>query len=157
MLKGKRRLGKQAVYLSALRLDDGELLILASSHKPEDALERYAYRWEIETLFACLKGRGFRFEGTRLTAYDRIENMMAVLAIAFAWAHKMGDWLDKERKAITVKKHKRLAISYFRYGLDWIRKNLVGVVPQPEKLAQCIRVLTKSWPTLPAIPKPDNL
>ena len=36
------------------------------------------------------------FESTRLTAQDRIENRMAVLAIAFAWAHKMGDWLHTE-------------------------------------------------------------
>lgn len=136
------------VYLSALRLDDGELLILASSQKPKGALERYAHRWEIETLFACLKGRGFRFESTHLTAQDRIENMMAVLAIAFAWAHKMGDWLHTERKPITVKKHQRLAISYFRYGLDWIRTALIGLTRQTEKLAQCIQVLVNSWPKL---------
>ena len=145
------------VYLSALRLDDGELLILASSQKPEGALERYAYRWEIETLLACLKGRGFRFESTRLTAQDRIENRMAVLAIAFAWAHKMGDWLHTERKAITVKKHQRLAISYFRYGLDWIRRTLVGFTPQPQKLAQCIQVLINSWPKLSTDPASGSL
>ena len=144
-------MGKPAVYLSALRLEDGELLILASSQQPEGALNRYIHRWEIETLFACLKGRGFRFESTRLTAQDRIENMMAVLAIAFAWAHKMGDWLHTERKAITVKRHQRLAISYFRYGLDWIRRALVGFTPQPDKLAQCLKVLINSWPKLSAI------
>ncbi len=30
----------------------------------------YALRWEIETLFSCLKGRGFNLENTRLTDLD---------------------------------------------------------------------------------------
>lgn len=148
MLKGKRKLMKQEVYLSGLRLDDGDLLIVASSQAPEMALERYAQRWEIETLFACLKGRGFRFESTRITALQRIETMLSVLTIAFAWAHKVGDWLDAEKKSIVVKKHGRLAISYFRYGLDWIRQTVVGMTAKPCQLSKCIEILISSWPML---------
>lgn len=61
---GRRRLMGRALYLSALRLKDGELLIVASSQAPEQAIKRYGLRWQIDTLFACLKGRGFRFEET---------------------------------------------------------------------------------------------
>jgi len=113
VLVGKRELMKQQVYLSALRLEDGQLLILASSDAPESALERYAMRWEIETLFSCLKGRGFRFESTHMTDLHRIEKIVSVLAIAFAWCHKIGDW-QAEIKPIKVKKHGRLQMSYFR-------------------------------------------
>lgn len=148
VLQGKRKLLKQRVYLSALKLDDGELLILASSKAAETSLERYGHRWEIETLFGCLKGRGFRFEDTRITKLQRIETMMAVLTIAFAWAHKVGDWLNAEKKPIRVKKHGRLAISYFRYGLDWIRQALVGVATKPAQLDKCIEILIDSWPNL---------
>ena len=98
-LRGKRKLMGQALYLSALRLQDGELLILASSEDPEDALTRYALRWEIETLFSCLKGKGFNFEDTRVTDLERIESMMSVLSIAFAWSHKVGGLATHTSKA----------------------------------------------------------
>jgi len=39
------------VNVSALRLEDGELLILISSDSPEAAISDYANRWGIETLF----------------------------------------------------------------------------------------------------------
>ena len=96
-------------------------------------------------MFACLKGRGFRFESTRVTNQERIETMVAVLAIAFAWAHKVSDWRDAEQKPITVKKHGRLTVSFFRYGLDWIRQTLVGITAKPKQLAQCLEVFINSW------------
>ena len=148
VLPGKRKLMGQKLYLSALRLADGELLILASSQQPENALQRYAFRWEIETLFSCLKGRGFRFEGTRLTELERIENMMLVLAIAFAWAHKVGDWRHENQKPIKHKKHGRLSISYFRYGLDWIRQGLLATRRCTRQLTETIAILIRSWPDL---------
>ncbi|MBK8754117.1 MAG: hypothetical protein IPL99_29690 [Candidatus Competibacteraceae bacterium] len=44
------------VYLTALRLSDGEFLIVASSKNDgQNALEYYKERWQIETLFSCLK------------------------------------------------------------------------------------------------------
>lgn len=148
VLKGKRKLMGRRVYLSGLRLEDGELLILASSEKPDGALDRYAKRWEIETLFSCLKGRGFCFESTRITELERIEKMVSVLAIAFAWAHKIGDWKDAEVKPLKVKKHGRLAMSYFRYGLDWIRQTLVGINPNHAQLQKCLSILMDSWPRI---------
>jgi len=59
VLIGKRKIGKHKLYLSALRLNDGELLIVATNQCPIDAIKKYALRWEIETLFGCLKTRGF--------------------------------------------------------------------------------------------------
>ena len=123
-LSGKRKLWKQQVYLSALRLPDGELLILATDKFLEEPMGLYAKRWEIETLFSCLKGRGFNFEDTRLTNQERIEKLLFLLAIAFCWAHKTGEWRH-EQKPIKIKKHGRLAISYFRYGLDFLRDILL--------------------------------
>ena len=140
-LQGKRKLMGQELYLSALRLKDGELLILASSEDPEGALTRYARRWEIETLFSCLKGKGFNFEDTRITELERIESMMAVLSIAFAWAHKVGDWRHKNQKPIKAKKHGRLSVSYFRYGLDWIRQALLAGQSRIAQLEQTIGLL----------------
>lgn len=120
---GKRKIMGVLVNVSALRLDSGELLILAHWGLNEDeksSVEIYGLRWEIETLFGCLKGRGFNFEDTRLTHRNRIKKMVALLAIAFCWAHKTGEWRHDEVKNIRIKKHGRLAQSLFRYGLDWL-------------------------------------
>lgn len=120
VIPGKRKLWKQQVYLSALRLSDGELLLLAADKLLDNPVDLYAKRWEIETLFSCLKGRGFNFEDTHLTQQNRIEKLLFLLTIAFCWAHKTGEWRH-EQKHIKIKKHGRLAISYFRYGLDFLR------------------------------------
>ena len=53
-----RYLGTCSVYLSGMRLSDGELLIIASHHRNVESIKIYGLRWEIETLFGCLKGRG---------------------------------------------------------------------------------------------------
>jgi len=58
ILLGKRRIYEGDAYLSALRLKDGGLLIVATGDACMDAIESYAKRWEIETLLGCLKGRG---------------------------------------------------------------------------------------------------
>jgi len=110
------------VYLSALRLDTGELLILAHSGllKEQNSVAVYGLRWEIETLFGCLKGRGFNFEDTHITKRGRIKKMVAMLAIAFCMAHKTGEWRNDNVKTIPTKTHGRLAQSLFRYGLDWL-------------------------------------
>lgn len=54
------------VYTSALRLDDGELLIVATERVHLDAVALYGQRWQIETLFGCLKTKGFCFQDTHI-------------------------------------------------------------------------------------------
>lgn len=126
--KAKRMTGVN-VYLSCLRLEDGELLIVASNKLCREALAIYAKRWQIETLFSCLKGRGFNLEETRVTDLVRIKRLLTVPIIAFCWSHCTGEWRHENIKPITIKKHKRLAKSYFKYGLDWIRDKLLETVP----------------------------
>lgn len=124
-LREVKRMTGVDVYLSALRLENGELLIVASDKSSPDAIAIYAKRWEIETLFSCLKGRGFNLEETRVTDRARIKRLLVVPVIAFCWAHRTGEWRHENIKPIKLKKHKRLAKSYFKYGLDWIRDNLL--------------------------------
>jgi hypothetical protein len=100
-------------------------LIVATDKACPDAIAIYAKRWEIETLFSCLKGRGFNLEETRVTHRVRIKRLWVVPVIAFCWAHYTGEWRHAYIKPIKVKKHKRLAKSYFKYGLDWIRDKLL--------------------------------
>jgi len=60
VLAGRRPVWGCFVRILALRLENRELLILVTTDTPEQALPDYARRWEIETLFGCLKSRGFR-------------------------------------------------------------------------------------------------
>ena len=103
LLQGRRPIWGCFVFLVALRLEDGKFLIIATSDCPEQAIADYARRWEIETLFAALKSRGFRFEDTHLRDAQRISRLVALLAIAFAWAHQTGEILAED-KPIPFKK-----------------------------------------------------
>ena len=129
LLRKTRHVSGLPVWLSAMRLASGELLILASNRKQPKPFEVYSLRWEIEHLFQCLKGRGFNMEDTRITHYYRIKKMMALLALAFCWAHKTGEWKHKVVKPLKIKNHGRPEKSLFRYGLDYLADQLIGAVP----------------------------
>jgi transposase len=90
IIRDARTVTNVTVYLSALRLKDGTLLIIASSELIEQPLEAYAKRWEIKTLFSCLKERDFNLEDTRITQLIRLKRLLVVAVIAFAWAHRTG-------------------------------------------------------------------
>ena len=101
ILSNARRLSEarkpkaRPVFVAALHLKTGELLIVVTNDAPEEALAIYAQRWQIETLFAALKTRGFNLEDTHMTDPERISKLTAVLSITFCWAHKVGDWLHE--------------------------------------------------------------
>lgn len=92
------------MYLAGCQLQGGEFIIVISD-TPGDILKDYALRWKIETLFGCLKSRGFRLEETHLTHMDRLNKLIALLAIAFAWIHRTGEYLIKSGNKIPLKKH----------------------------------------------------
>jgi hypothetical protein len=106
LLPGRRPVWGCLVHLSAMRLDDGEFLILASSGAPQaEAIDAYADRWQIETLFGCLKTRGFNFEDTHLVDPERLGKLLGLLALAFAWTHRTGELLHDGGQPIPLKKH----------------------------------------------------
>lgn len=133
----------QKVNLAGSRSERGELMIVATNQDASNAIPIYLRRWEIETLFSCLKGRGFRFEETHLTKLDRIEKLMVLLAIGFCWAHKVGEW-RAIRKPIILNKHRdsrRPQNSYFRYGLDWIRDTIFHFSNEDSQFKECLTQL----------------
>lgn len=134
----------EKVFLAGSRSERGELMIVATNQKqPKNVIAKYLRRWEIESLFQSLKGRGFRFEDTHITHQERIAKLIGVLAIAFAWAHKVGEWCAM-KKPILIKKFRkcqRPQYSFFRYGLDFIRRAILQVNNAGNQLIQCIRLL----------------
>ena len=130
-------------YLTASRNERGELMIIVTNTDYKNAVAIYLRRWEIESLFQALKGRGFRFEETHMTYPDRIEKMIAILAIGFAWAHKVGEW-RATIKPIRLKKinnQLRPQYSYFRYGLDYIRDAFTGLILDKKRIKKCFEIL----------------
>jgi hypothetical protein len=103
-LPGRRPVWGCFVHITALRLDDGDFLFIASSGAPRaEAVSAYADRWQIETLFGCLKSRGFNFEDTHLVHPERLGKLLGLLALAFAWTYRTGELLHEE-KPIRLKK-----------------------------------------------------
>ena len=138
-LRKRRTIYGHAVWLAAVRLED-EFLIVASNRNPGQALAQYQKRWSIEVLFSALKKRGFDFETTHLTDPVRIKKLVALLALAFTWAHLVGVWLA-EQKPLKIKKHGYKEKSLFRYGLDHLQYLLLNIHQRMEEFAHCVWLL----------------
>lgn len=122
------------LWVSGMRLANGEYLIVVSWKKSPQAISEYAKRWEIETLFGCLKSRGFRLEETHVIEPERLKKLIALLALAFCWAHVVGEWLSRQ-KPLKTKKHGRKAKSIFRYGFDHLRRILCNLSERLQRIA----------------------
>ena len=90
--------------LTAMRLGDDWLLIVSSGVDPNQALEHYKQRWSIETLFGCLKTRGFNLEDTHLRHPERLARLFALLARVFVWALRTGE-IQHQKQPIREKKY----------------------------------------------------
>lgn len=121
-LKRRKRIHGELLYLVGLRLQD-DLLIIATDLKPQHGLRTYGLRWGIETLFGCLKSRGFNLEQTHVTDPHKLARLLILLSIAVLWAFSAGLWLH-QKQPIPLKKHGRRAISLFRSGLDFLERQL---------------------------------
>lgn len=112
------------VFLAGSRSEKGELMIVATNQHPKNAIAIYLRRWEVENFFQSLKGRGFNFEATHMTKLERIEKLMAVVAVAFVWCHKVGEWRAKFKPIKFIQFYKKRISpknTYFRYGFELLR------------------------------------
>ena len=145
------------VYVSALRLEDGELLIVISPDSPETAISDYANRWGIETLFGMFKTRGFCLESTHFTDPQRLSKLLALMSLAMCWAMKVGEWLHSHTPLkvrfpmrgkpalgshLKVKKHGRREKSLFRYGLDHLRSVVNDLDIKHHQFLECLQFLS---------------
>ena len=138
-LRGKVKLAVfgLAIYVSCVKYQkDGktEYLIVASQEQNRDAIEEYKVRWQIETMFGCLKSRGFNFEETHLTMPGKISKLLLLLGLGLALAMLMGEFQVEITKQVKMKlkKNKRYAKSLFRIGLDALQ-NLLFNYHKPKK------------------------
>ncbi len=125
------------MYVSCVKYQkDGrtEYLIVASREQHKYALEEYKVRWQIETMFGCLKSRGFGFEETHLTQSEKISKLLMLLGLGLSLAMLMGEFQVEVLKQVKMKlkKNKRYAKSLFRIGLDALQ-NLMFNYQKPKK------------------------
>lgn len=116
-------------YLSGIKtMQEGKInyCIIVSFNKPEESLQYYAKRWQIETLFKAFKTSGFNIEDTHVTHQERLEKLIALVMIAFLWCYKIGDYIDNQIKPIKIKNHGRRAVSVFKLGLDYLSNCLLS-------------------------------
>lgn len=102
------------LYVAASLSQKGYCYVVGQSC-PDTMIEDYRTRWEIESLFSCLKKRGFDLEACRLTDPERTEKFTALLAIAFCWSYSEG--IQREAK-------KPVRIAKTRYGRSWPAESL---------------------------------
>ena len=141
VLRGARHCLGQPLFVVGTRLPDDFLIVLSDT--PVLGLKDYALRWGIETLFGCLKSRGFCLEATHVMEQERLSKLLALLALAFSWAFAVGLWLA-EQKPPPIKKHGRPAVSLFRSGLDFLRRVLMPLCGQikHEEFRMALRFLS---------------
>jgi hypothetical protein len=108
---------------AAKRIKGKDLLIVASNAPARHALGDYRKRWAIECLFGDAKTRGLNLEDTRLTCPRKLDLLLGIVALAVAWASKTASRLIGTGK-MPRKKHGYYAKSWFRVGLDQIRRLL---------------------------------
>ena len=65
--------------------------IIALNDPPNRATVRdYGSRWGIEPMFSDFKSRGFQLEDTHLRAPDRLDRLLAIMALAMHWCVRVG-------------------------------------------------------------------
>ena len=129
--------------VTGVRLAD-DYLIVVTNTSPKNSMSRYALRWRIESFFAAVKVTGFDVEATHLNKPERIDKLLSLVAIAFCWAHLVGEWLHGSGvKPLKFKAHGRRAKSFFRLGLDHLRCILNHVQRKYDEFSTCINIIAK--------------
>lgn len=137
--RNRVRIYGHRLFLTSLKRASDDVLVV-SDQPFMDALGIYSKRWGIETLFSNLKSRGFDLEATHVRDDERIQRLLALLALAFSFAFRVGAYLVRQRP-ILVKRHGRKAVSVFRVGLDHLRKVLLNARYLRGEFSRCLRAL----------------
>ena len=149
-LHGDRQhfVGGQSVNVTGKRLDKTKdkfsIVISGRLCAGEKPLDLYRRRWEIESLFAAMKSRGLNLETTHVTTPERIARLVGLLALAFVWAHLVGQ-KRHEREPLKTKNHGWPERSLFRYGPDLLRSIMLNL-NEKKRAVPTMRALAPEQP-----------
>jgi len=128
---------------------DGNVQILATNGEPKSAVTLYATRWQIESMFLCLKSNGFNLEETHMTCPSKLELLFGLLAILTCWNCKIGLWCN-QIKPVKIKNHGRPEQNLFHYGMTILSSVISNIVDYSRDFAELIHILK-----MPSIAKED--
>jgi len=136
-LRKSRMLFGHRLFIGGQQISNKEWVILISNKPVQKANKFYGERWGIEVFFGACKKRGFNFEDTHVTHLPRIFNLVFLIAIAFCWALKTGEFLLENGHQIPLKKlksRKAKLYSIFRIGLDRLQERLLNFLSVFEEI-----------------------
>ena len=105
-------------------LPNGDFLFLIGSLPAKALGVAYRKRWSIEVLFQSFKERGFDLESTHLKCNDKLSKLLVFVSIAVAICVRVGEFHHQKVQNIKTKKHGYKANSFFRKGLDVLRRSM---------------------------------
>ena len=76
----------------------------------------------IEEMYGDMKGHGFDLEATHLQDADRISRLVLGVCLTFVWFICLGTWVVKRGYRHFIDRKDRRDKSYFRLGLDWLKR-----------------------------------
>ena len=122
------------------RLEDDYLAILTNC-PDTNALKEYKKRWTIEIFFQSIKKRGFDIEQTHLNQAYRLKKLFAFVCLAFVMCLSIGIHHDENIESIPIKNHGYKQNSFFRVGLDKIKRALDHVFDDIGRINAIITIL----------------
>ena len=119
------QLGEKAevtTSVTAKRLEDGSLVILAHNSPKRNPLDLYRFRWSIETLFRSLKTNQFNIESTGITDPLKLRNLIHIIILCFLFVLDQAQYLfSKFPIPFIIKAHGYPPKSYWRSLFDRIQ------------------------------------
>jgi hypothetical protein len=106
----------------ALKQLDTDWLLVGGPLPVKKLFAHYRHRWSIETFFQSLKKRGFNLEETHLKELNRLKKLMAMVSMAFVFCWQVGYYFHQHRSSIPVKSNGYKSNSFFRKGLNLLRR-----------------------------------
>lgn len=123
---------------------DGQIYILATNGAPNLAVELYSIRWQIESMFLCLKSNGFNLEDTHMVAAGKLDLLFGLLAILTCWNCKIGCWFSMI-KPIKIKNHDRPEQNLFHYGMTMISTIINNIMDYKKDFKNVLKILKKPY------------
>lgn len=120
-----------------------DYLLVVGNWPPKKLFKQYRYRWSIECFFQSLKKRGFRLEETHLTELSRLKKLMGLVSMGFVFCWQVGCYQHRQRSPISLKNHGYKSNSFFRKGLNLLRRACKFVEQRAELLAHYLSWLGK--------------
>jgi hypothetical protein len=113
-------------YLSvAMKKMETDFLIVLTNTFAHQALFIYRKRWSIEVFFQSIKKRGFDLESSHLQDLSKLKKLFALVCIAYSLCLQTGIEHNEKVQKIRLQKNGYKVHSFFRNGLDILRKALI--------------------------------